>query len=232
MPYRILPNQIAILMLLKSEGFQIHQVRNYCGYHQCKYIVYVFSNFRLFQLLYTMQEMIGSNFWLITVAINLFNFYSPFFAFRKNLQEDKYHWETRSKQKGKVRWTLMQQLCCSDYFMYIYPSQWLPLKAISCNVQWFHIFMFLPFSVKIYSMTEIFVQAVCALRQEGELRTKLEESVRALRNRLWSRKNVQILSHLKAFVSILCILFSTWIFPILAREYLVRFHNKRSISFK
>ena len=92
--------------------------------------------------------------------------------------------------------------------------------------------MFLPFSVKIYSMTEIFVQAVCALRQEGELRTKLEESVRALRNRLWSRKNVQILSHLEAFVSILCILFSTWIFPILAREYLVRFHNKRSISFK
>lgn len=78
--------------------------------------------------------------------------------------------------------------------------------------------MFLPFSVKIYSMTEIFVQAVCALRQEGELRTKLEESVRALRNRLWSRKNVQILSHLEAFVSILCILFSTWIFPILVRE--------------
>lgn len=122
MPYRILPNQIAILMLLKSEGFQIHQVRNYCGwYHQCKYIVYVFSNFRLFQLLYTMQEMIGSNFWLITVAINLFNFYSPFFAFRDNLQEDKYHWETRSKQKGKVRWILMQQLCCFDYFIYIYP---------------------------------------------------------------------------------------------------------------
>lgn len=105
MPYRILPNQIAILMLLKSEGFQIHQVRNYCGwYHQCKYIVYVLSNFRLFQLLYTMQEMIGSNFWLITVTINLFNFYSPFFAFRNNLQEDKYHWETRGKQKGKVRW--------------------------------------------------------------------------------------------------------------------------------
>lgn len=105
MPYRILPNQIAILMLLKSEGFQIHQVRNYCGwYHQCKYIVNVFSNFRLFQLLYTMQEMIGSNFWLITVAINLFNFYSPFFAFRNNLQEDKYHWEARGKQKGKVRW--------------------------------------------------------------------------------------------------------------------------------
>ena len=51
-----------------------------------------------------MQEMIGSNFWLITVAINLFNFYSPFFAFRNNLQEDKYHWETRGKQKGKVRW--------------------------------------------------------------------------------------------------------------------------------
>lgn len=105
MPYRILPNQIAILMLLKSEGFQIHQVCNYYGwYHQCKYIVNVFSNFRLFQLLYTMQEMIGSNFWLITVAINLFNFYSPFFAFRNNLQEDKYHWETRGKQKGKVWW--------------------------------------------------------------------------------------------------------------------------------
>ena len=48
--------------------------------------------------------------------------------------------------------------------------------------------MFLPFGVKIYSMTDIFVQTVSALRQEGELRTKLEEAVRALRNRLWSRK--------------------------------------------
>ena len=92
--------------------------------------------------------------------------------------------------------------------------------------------MFLPFGIKIYSMTDIFVLTVSALRQEGELRTKLEEAVRALRNILWSRKNVQILSHLKALVSILCILFSTWIFPILAREYLVMFHNKRSISFK
>ena len=37
--------------------------------------------------------------------------------------------------------------------------------------------MFLPFGVKIYSMTDIFVQTVSALRQEGELRTKLEEAV-------------------------------------------------------